>query len=88
LTREEKKAIEAETEIIGNLIRAREAAGITQPKLAEMSEMKQPMLAKIESKRAVPRIDTLVRLLKPLGLTIGIIPITPAKIQSKNGINI
>ncbi|MDR0822456.1 MAG: helix-turn-helix domain-containing protein [Endomicrobium sp.] len=74
-TKEEKKIMEFEAEIIDNLIHARETMGISQTELAEMSGMKQPMLAKIENKKAVPRIDTLFRALKPLGLTIGIMPI-------------
>ena len=48
-------------------IEAREKKGITQQKLADMSGMKQSAIARIEKLSATPKIDTMIRLLKPLG---------------------
>lgn len=48
---------------------------ITQKQLEELSGIKQPMIARIESGDTVPRVDTLLRLLQPMGLTLKIVPI-------------
>lgn len=60
----EKAQIEFETALIGKLIEAREAKGISQRQLAEISGVKQPAIARIESMRSTPQIDTLFKLLK------------------------
>lgn len=47
---------------------------ITQKQLEELTGIKQPMIARIESGETIPRVDTLIRLLEPMGLTIQIVP--------------
>ena len=37
--------------------------------------LKQPAIARIESHRSVPRVDTLLKLLVPLGYTLKIVPL-------------
>jgi transcriptional regulator with XRE-family HTH domain len=73
-TPERKAKIELEVEIIGKLIEAREKQGITQEQLAEMSGLKQPAIARIEKMGAVPQIETLLKVLNPLGYTLAIVP--------------
>jgi transcriptional regulator with XRE-family HTH domain len=46
---------------------ARRSAGLTQRELAARSGVAQPMIAKIESGRQMPRADTLDRLLRACG---------------------
>lgn len=46
---------------------ARRSAGLSQRDLAEVSGVKQPAIARIESGSVVPRADTLDRLLKSCG---------------------
>lgn len=48
---------------------------ITQKQLEELSGIKQPMIARIENGDTMPRIDTFLKLLEPMGLTIKIVPI-------------
>lgn len=48
---------------------------ITQKQLEALSGIKQPMIARIENGDSIPRVDTLIRLLEPMGLTIKIVPI-------------
>ena len=74
LTPVERDAIEFEISLIGKLIEAREKKGFSQKKLAELSGVKQPAIARLESMRATPQIDTLFKVLKPLGYTIAIVP--------------
>ena len=55
----EKAQIEFETELIGKLIEARDEKGLSQRELAEISGLKQPAIARLESMRSTPKIDTL-----------------------------
>lgn len=71
----EKAQIEFETALIGKLITAREEKGLSQRELAEISGVKQPAIARLESMRSTPQIDTLFKLLSPLGYTLSIVPI-------------
>lgn len=64
-----------EANILGQLIELRNANKITQKQLEELSGIKQPMIARIENGDTIPRIDTLMKLLEPMGLTIKIVPI-------------
>jgi transcriptional regulator with XRE-family HTH domain len=66
--------IELEVEIIGKLIEARESRGITQAQLAEMSGLKQSSIARLEKMSATPQIDTLIKVLTPLGYKLSIVP--------------
>jgi len=61
--------------IIGELIKARRELGISQKKLEELSGVKQPVIARIEKGNSDPRLDTLLKILAPLGKTIKIVPL-------------
>jgi len=74
LTQAEKEEIEFETKLMGKLIEAREEKGISQKRLAEMSGLKQPAIARLERMQATPQINTLFKVLKPLGYTLAIVP--------------
>lgn len=50
----------------------REAKKLSQAQLAEMIETKQPSIARIESGRALPRLDVLQRIATALGLRLTI----------------
>ena len=70
----ERAKIDFEVELIGKLIEAREARGLTQKKLAEAAGIKQSALARLESLKATPQIDTLFKVLTPMGYRLAIIP--------------
>ncbi|MCL2694181.1 MAG: helix-turn-helix transcriptional regulator [Oscillospiraceae bacterium] len=74
LTEEEKDRINFEVELIGKLIEARETKGLTQKALAEKAGIKQSAVARLENMNATPQIDTLFKVLKPLGYTLEIVP--------------
>lgn len=61
--------------IMGELIRARQERGISQKKLEEMSGVKQPVIARMEKGYTSPQIDTLLKVLAPLGKTLAIVPL-------------
>ena len=62
--------------LIGELIKARNEHGISQKKLEEMSGVKQPIIARIETGKSSPQVSTLIKLLVPLGKTLAIVPTT------------
>jgi ribosome-binding protein aMBF1 (putative translation factor) len=74
LTQLEKDEIQLKIALVGKLIEAREQKGISQKQLAEMSGMKQPSIARLESMKTTPQIDTLLKVLRPLGYTLAIVP--------------
>ena len=74
LTQAEKDEIQLKIDLVGKLIEAREQKGISQKRLAEMSGLKQPAIARLERMQATPQIDTLFKVLKPLGYTLAIVP--------------
>ncbi|MBQ8563726.1 MAG: helix-turn-helix transcriptional regulator [Firmicutes bacterium] len=49
-----------ETELIGKVVEARKERGISQRELAELSGVKQPAIARLESMQSTPKIDTLL----------------------------
>ena len=62
-------------QIIGELIKARQEQGISQKKLEELSGVKQPVIARMEKGYTSPQLDTLLKVLAPLGKTIAIVPL-------------
>lgn len=71
----QRAQIDFEVELIGKLIEAREKKGLSQRDLAEISGLKQPAIARLESLRSTPQIDTLFKVLSPLGYKLDIVPI-------------
>lgn len=76
LTQAEKDEIQLKIDLVGKLVEAREQKGISQKRLAEMSGLRQPSIARLERMQATPQIDTLFKVLKPLGYTLAIVPDT------------
>lgn len=74
VSKAEKAQIEFEAALIGKLVEARESQGLSQRDLAKLSGVNQPAIARLESLRATPQIDTLFKLLSPLGYTLTIVP--------------
>ena len=71
----ERERINFEVSLIGKMIEAREQRGLSQRALAEISGVKQPAIARLESLKATPQIDTLFKMLIPLGYTLEIVPV-------------
>lgn len=62
--------------LIGELIKARQEKGISQKKLEELSGVKQPIIARMEKGITNPQIDTILKILAPLGKTLAVVPIS------------
>ena len=61
--------------IIGELVKARHEKGISQRKLEEISGVRQPVIAKMEAGRTDPQLETVLKVLAPLGKTLVVAPL-------------
>lgn len=66
--------IKLNTQIVGELLKARNEAGISQKELEAISGVRQPLIARIEKGRTDPQITTVLRMLEPLGMTLAVVP--------------
>ncbi len=60
--------------LIEQIIEARKAKNITQKQLEELSGVKQPVIARLETGTTSPQVDTLLKILAPLGMTLSVTP--------------
>ena len=67
--------------IVGEVVSARRGQGFSQQKIARATGMKQPVVARLETSTSSPRIDTLLRLLAPLGKTLEITNLSSTDIE-------
>ncbi len=61
--------------LIGELIKARKEKGLSQKKLEELSGLKQPVIARIERGVTSPQLNTILKILVPLGKTLAVVPL-------------
>ena len=79
LTDEEIAESNLRVALIGELIKARQEKGISQKKLEELSGVKQPVIARMEKGVTSPQIETVLKVLAPLGKTLAIVPLDTTK---------
>ena len=75
LTAEEIWESDLRVALIGELIKARKERGLSQKKLEELSGVKQPVIARMEKGQTSPQLDTILKVLAPLGKTLAIVPL-------------
>ncbi|MCM1191471.1 MAG: helix-turn-helix transcriptional regulator [Butyrivibrio sp.] len=75
ISQEDKNIIELEKDLIRTMVTIREEKGLTQSQLAEMCNVKQPVIARMESSVHSPQVDSLLKILAPMGYTLQIVPI-------------
>ena len=56
--------------LITEIIKVRQEKGISQRQLEELSGVKQPIIARMENGTSTPNLNTLIKLLVPLGKTL------------------
>ena len=61
--------------LIGSIVEARQAAGLSQRQLADLCGVKQPIIARLEKGSTSPQLDTVLKVLAALGYTLAIVPI-------------
>ena len=62
--------------IIDTLIEQRKNKGMTQTDLAKASDLTQSVIARLESKKAMPQLDTLLKVVNALDCTLQIVSST------------
>ena len=62
------------TTLIDQLIAERHRQGKTQRQLAQDAQLTQSVIARLESKKATPQLDTLLKVAAALGCNLAIVP--------------
>ena len=78
-TAEEIRESNLRVAIIGELIKARNEKGISQRELEHLSGVKQPIISRMEAGETSPQLDTVLRVLAPLGKTLYVGDISQAE---------
>jgi len=61
---------------------ARKERGLSQKKLEGLSGVKQPIIARMERGSTSSHIDTILKVLAPLGKTLAVVPLIPPNVQA------
>jgi len=69
-TAEEIRESKLRVAIIGELIKARNEKNISQRELEQLSGVRQPVISRMEAGETSPQLDTILRVLAPLGKTL------------------
>ena len=75
LTSEEIAAGDLRVAMMIEIVNARKERGISQKKLEELSGVKQPIIARMERGITSPQLDTILKVLAPLGKTLAVVPL-------------
>jgi len=78
-TAEEIRESNLRVAIIGELIKARNEQGLSQRELEQLSGVKQPIISRMEAGETNPQLDTVLRVLAPLGRTLAVVPLEEQK---------
>lgn len=74
-TPEEIAESDVRVAVLGELIKARQEKGLSQKKLGELSGVRQPVIARMERGITSPQLDTVLKVLAPLGKTLAVVPL-------------
>lgn len=75
----EKILLELEYQLIADFIKLRKDNHLSQKEMAEASNTIRETVAKIENKLVSPQVNTLIKILEPLGYTLKIEKISDQK---------
>lgn len=74
-TPEELRESDLRVAVMLELIKARQEKGISQKKLEQLSGVSQPVIARMESGKTSPQLDTVLKVLASLGKTLAVVPL-------------
>lgn len=75
LSEKEKREIDLMTDIITKVIERRQELGISQRELEKITGIRQEAICRIENMRNMPQLDTLIKLMEPLGLKLSVVKV-------------
>jgi len=70
--KDEKEIMDLEYKLICDFIKLRKDKGLTQQNVADEAGVVREMIAVIENRTKHPQINTLIKILQPLGYTLSI----------------
>ena len=76
LSQEDWDEVDLKVKIVGEILEARKKAGLTQAELENLTGIKQTFIARFENNRMDPQLTTVLKLLRPLGLTLDVVPLS------------
>ena len=82
-TEEEIRESDLRVAIISELIKARNDNKISQRELEQLSGVRQPIISRMEAGVTSPQLDTVLKLLAPLGKTLAVVPIERAAAKER-----
>ena len=65
----------AKVKLIGELIKARQEQGLSQKRLGDLCGISQPVIARMEAGSSDPQLETVLKVLAPLGKTLAVVPL-------------
>lgn len=80
ISEDEKREIEVMAEIMGMIVEKRESLKLSQKDLEKLTGIKQGSICRIETMKVRPQLDTLLKIMIPLGLTLGVKPVNNERI--------
>ena len=83
ITPEQEAEIQLEMDLIEATIEARKKSNLSQRDLSKKTGIKQPAIARIESRSRSPQATTLIKLLYPMGYTIRVVPLKKKNIKKR-----
>ena len=72
-TKEDIEEMEVLAEIISSIIEKRNKLGYSQRELADICGLPHSSIARIEACTVKPNVETLIKIMKPLGLTLSVV---------------
>lgn len=72
-TPEELAASDLRVALVNEIISTRQAQGLTQKQLENISGVRQPVIARLEKGITDPQLSTMLKVLVPLGKTLAIV---------------
>lgn len=74
-TPDEIKASDERVALAIEIINARKHSKVSQKELEKLSGVRQPVIARLETGKTDPQLSTILKILKPLGKTIKVVPL-------------
>ena len=69
---DDKRIVELEYKLICDFVKLRKDNGLTQQEMANEAGVVREIIAVIETRKKHPQINTLIKILEPLGYTLSI----------------
>jgi len=83
-TQEEWDEIDLKVQIVGEIINARQNQELTQTALEELSGVRQPVIARLETNTSDPQLTTILKILRPLGKTLAVVDMPATSKKADN----